>query len=65
VRTYVEREVREVLNVADLEAFERFLRLCAGRSGQILNLSGLAADTGISHTTARRLPSPACATGAT
>lgn len=54
VRTYVERDVREVLNVGDLEAFGRFLRLCAGRSGQILNVSGLAADAGISHTTARR-----------
>lgn len=54
VRTYVERDVREVLNVGDLEAFGRFLRLCAGRSGQILNASGLAADAGVSHTTARR-----------
>jgi predicted AAA+ superfamily ATPase len=54
VRTYVERDVREVLSVGNLEAFSRFLRLCAGRSGQILNISGLAADAGISHTTARR-----------
>jgi hypothetical protein len=54
VRTYVERDVRTLLNVGDLEAFGRFLRLCAGRNGQILSLSGLAADAGISHTTARR-----------
>ena len=54
VRTYVERDVREVLNVGDLESFGRFLRLCAGRSGQLLNLSGLASDAGVSHTTARR-----------
>lgn len=53
-RTYVERDVRELLNVGDLEAFGRFVRLCAGRSGQILNISGLAADAGVSHTTARR-----------
>lgn len=53
-RTYVERDVRELLNVGDLETFGRFVRLCAGRSGQILNLSGLAADAGVSHTTARR-----------
>ncbi len=53
-QTYVERDVRTVLNVGDIEAFGRFVRLCAGRSGQILNLSGLAADCGISHTTARR-----------
>jgi uncharacterized protein len=53
-RTYVERDVRELLNVGDLETFGRFVRLCAGRSGQILNVSGLAADAGVSHTTARR-----------
>lgn len=54
VQTYLERDVRSIINIGDLEAFSRFLRLCAGRSGQILNLSGLAADCGISHTTARR-----------
>lgn len=54
VRTYVERDVREILNVGDLETFGRFIRLCAGRSGQILNVSALAGDAGVSHTTARR-----------
>jgi hypothetical protein len=53
-RTYVERDVREVTNIGDLEMFQRFVRLCAGRSGQLLNLSSLASDTGISHTTARQ-----------
>jgi uncharacterized protein len=53
-RTYVERDVREVTNIGNLETFQRFVRLCAGRSGQLLNLSSLAADTGISHTTARQ-----------
>jgi uncharacterized protein len=53
-QTYVERDVRNILNVGDIEAFGRFVRLCAGRSGQLLNLSGLASDCGISHTTARR-----------
>ncbi len=43
-----------MLNVGDLETFGRFVRLCAGRNGQILNLSGLASDCGISHVTARR-----------
>jgi predicted AAA+ superfamily ATPase len=52
-RTYVERDVREVANIGNLETFERFVRLCAGRSGQLLNLSSLAADAGISHPTAR------------
>lgn len=52
--TYLERDVRNLLKVGDLEAFGRFIRLCAGRSGQLLNLSGLASDCGITHTTARR-----------
>ena len=53
-QTYVERDVREVVNVGDLEAFGRFVRLCAGRNGQLLNLTSLANDCGITHTTARR-----------
>lgn len=53
-QTYVERDVRDVLNVGDLEAFGRFVRLCAGRAGQLLNLSSLGADCGITHTTGRR-----------
>ena len=53
-QTYVERDVREVVNVGDSEAFGRFVRLCAGRNGQLLNLTSLANDCGITHTTARR-----------
>jgi len=53
-QTYLERDVRNVLNIGDLEAFSRFVRLCAGRNGQLLNLSNLASDCGITHTTARR-----------
>ncbi len=53
-QTYLERDVRNVLNVGDVESFGRFIRLCAGRCGQLLNLSGLASDCGISHTTAKR-----------
>lgn len=53
-QTYLERDVRELLSVGDIEGFGRFVRLCAGRSGQILNASALAADAGVSHTTARR-----------
>jgi len=52
--TYIQRDVRSVLNVGDLDAFDRFVRLCAGRAGQVLNLSALAGDAGITHTTARR-----------
>ncbi len=54
VRTYLERDVRSLSNVGNLETFARFLALCAGRSGQLLNASGLASDAGVSHVTARR-----------
>jgi predicted AAA+ superfamily ATPase len=50
--TYVERDVRQLIKVGDLLLFQTFLRLCAGRTGQILNLSSLANDCGISHPTA-------------
>lgn len=53
VTAYVERDVRQLLKVQDLERFQRFIRLCAGRSGQILQLSSLAADCGITHHTAK------------
>lgn len=53
VTAYVERDVRQLLKVQDLETFQRFLRLCAGRSGQLLSLSSLATDCGITHNTAR------------
>ena len=53
VTAYVERDVRQLLQVQDLETFQRFLRLCAGRSGQLLNLSSLASDCGITHNTAK------------
>jgi predicted AAA+ superfamily ATPase len=53
VTAYVERDVRQVLKVQELETFQRFVRLCAGRSGQLLNLSSLAADCGITHNTAK------------
>lgn len=53
VGTYVERDVRQLLNVGDLAAFQTFMRLCASRTAQLVNLSGLAGDVGISHNTAR------------
>ena len=53
-QTYIERDVRSIVQVGDIETFGRFVRLCAGRSGQILNLSSLGADCGVSHATARR-----------
>jgi predicted AAA+ superfamily ATPase len=51
--TYVERDVRVLGGVRDLSAFQRFVRLCAGRVGQLLNLHSLGNDAGVSHTTAR------------
>lgn len=51
--TYVERDVRQMLNVRDLQAFRTFVRMCAARTAQVLNLSSLAADCGISSPTAK------------
>ena len=53
VAAYLERDVRQMLAVRDLDLFQRFVKLCAARTGQLLNLSSLAADCGISHVTAR------------
>ena len=52
-KTYVERDVRTLRNIPDLIQFQLFVKLCAGRIGQLLNLSSLANDCGISHTTAK------------
>ncbi len=54
VRTYVERDVRTLTNVGDLDTFSKFVQLCAGRSGQLLNLAALGADAGVDQKTARR-----------
>ena len=51
--TYIQRDVRQVINVGDLQAFSGFLKLCAGRTAQELNLSALGNDAGVSHNTAR------------
>lgn len=53
LRTYVERDVRQTLNVRSLSVFRRFLSLCAGSAGQLLNTVRLGADCGVSHNTAR------------
>ncbi len=51
--TYVQRDVREVINVGDLQAFSGFMRLCAGRTAQEINLSAIGSDAGVSHNTVR------------
>lgn len=53
ISLYVERDVRQVLNVGDLTTFQDFLRLCAGRAGQLVNLSALGGDAGVTHNTAK------------
>lgn len=50
-RTYVERDLRQISAVSDLAAFDRFVRLLAGRVGQVLNLSTMTSETGFSSTT--------------
>ena len=47
IRTYIERDVRLVKNINNLLTFERFVRLCAGRVGQLLNMQSLAIEVGV------------------
>ena len=51
--TYIERDLRQLITIKDLNLFQRFIKLCAGRIGQLLNINSLANDVGVSHTTAR------------
>lgn len=53
-QTYIERDIRQLTQVADLGIFQTFMQLCAGRIGQLLNLTALAQDCGISDMTAKR-----------
>jgi len=52
--SYLERDVRSLVNVGDLDAFQTFLRLCAGRSGQIISMTSIANDAGVSPVTIKR-----------
>ena len=53
VMTYIERDVRQVLEVKNLSLFQRFIKMCAARVGQLINMSSLAIDCGVSHNTIR------------
>ena len=53
VSTYVERDVRSLTQVVNLDQFQRFVRLCAGRTAQVINYSSLARDCGITQPTAK------------
>lgn len=50
-QTYVERDVRQLINVADQHSFETFVKLLAGRVGQVVNLNSMAGDVGVSSST--------------
>lgn len=54
IQTYIERDVRQLKNIENLSLFQNFIQLCAGRVGQILNLTSLGNDCGISDNTARQ-----------
>ena len=54
VQSYLERDVRTLVNIGDIERFERFLMLTAGRVGQLLNFAALADACGVSLDTAKR-----------
>jgi len=53
VATYIERDIRSISKITDLAVFQRFVELCAGRTGQLLNLSQLGVDAGVSQPTAK------------
>lgn len=53
IQTYIERDVRLIKNIPDLNTFQKFIKLCAGRIGQVLNLLSLGNDCGITHNTAK------------
>ena len=54
IQTYIERDVRQITNVGDLNTFRKFISICAARCGQIINLSSIANDIGISYHTVRK-----------
>ncbi|MDF1795662.1 MAG: ATP-binding protein [Coxiellaceae bacterium] len=54
VQTYVERDVRKIINVKDLQQFQTFIRLCAARIGQMINYSNIANELGVSYHTVKQ-----------
>lgn len=54
IATYIERDVRQLVNIRDLGQFQTFVKMCAARSGQLLNLASLGADCGVSAVTAKQ-----------
>lgn len=54
IQTYIERDLRQLQHIMDLSLFQKFMRLCANRVGQVLNASALAIECGVSHVTIAR-----------
>ncbi|MEZ4830145.1 MAG: AAA family ATPase [Bacteroidia bacterium] len=54
IQTYVERDLRQVINVSDLGAFRQFLEICAGRIGQLVNFSEMGSIVGVSYQTVKK-----------
>jgi predicted AAA+ superfamily ATPase len=53
IQTYVERDLRQIKNIENLDVFQRFMKLCAARTGQLFNLAAVAAECGIAQNTAK------------
>ena len=53
VSTYIERDLRSLINIKELSTFESFLKLCASRTGQVLNMSSIGSEAGINHNTVK------------
>jgi len=51
INSYIERDVRQLKNIQDLSTFKTFIQLCAGRTGQLLNIHSLSQECGIDHKT--------------
>lgn len=54
IQTYVERDVRQLVNVGDVQQFQLFTKICAGRIGQLFNQSAISNDIGLTHPTVKR-----------
>lgn len=54
IQTYLERDVRQIINVGDINSYRNFIRVCAGRCGQIINLSSIGNDIGVSYQTIKK-----------
>jgi len=53
IRTYIERDVRQIKNISDISTFQTFLKICATRIGQLVNFSSIATECGVSYNTVK------------